>query len=339
MKKNIFLLLFAAMVLLSAKVSAQGCEEPAEGDQMIKMFGYLQTEYNYQFKDEAESAFNFRRARLGATGNIPYDFSYYVLMEMSPMISGNGSAYLLDAFISYNRWEWAKISVGSFKNPFSMDLGGTACSGLHTIFRSRAVDQFIVPQRDMGIMVMGGNRETFLQYRAAFMNGVGTLNNENNNKKDFVGRVILHPIDALYVGGSYRKAYPLADEGEERTSYAFEAEFNYGNFKLQGEYIYDEGAVDRSLGGGCGGELLPIGDERKGAYVQAMYMTQYNIQPVFKYEFFDAGINDYREDIMTFGVNYFFNDWTRLQVNYLYRAEDPTEVKDDGLYLQLQVKF
>ena len=42
---------------------------------------------------------------------------------------------------------------------------------------------------------------------------------------------------------------------------------------------------------------------------------------------------------MTIGINYYFNDWTRLQANYIYRAEQPTEVVNDEFVIQLQVKF
>ena len=42
---------------------------------------------------------------------------------------------------------------------------------------------------------------------------------------------------------------------------------------------------------------------------------------------------------MTFGFNYFLNDWTRLQLNYLYKAEDQEEISNDELLMQLQVKF
>ena len=71
-----------------------------------------------------------------------------------------------------------------------------------------------------------------------------------------------------------------------------------------------------------------------------MYMTPWNIQPVVKYESFDPDIdtdND-AESIITFGFNYFFNDWTRLQLNYLYKAEEEEESNDEIL-MQLQVKF
>jgi len=43
--------------------------------------------------------------------------------------------------------------------------------------------------------------------------------------------------------------------------------------------------------------------------------------------------------VITFGANYFFNDNTRLQLNYQYKAEQGAEVKNDAIGLQLQVKF
>ena len=74
--------------------------------------------------------------------------------------------------------------------------------------------------------------------------------------------------------------------------------------------------------------------------MQAMYMTPWNIQPVVKYESFKADWSgDAVENIITFGFNYFFNDWTRLQFNYLYKAEEPEEIANDEILMQLQVKF
>jgi phosphate-selective porin OprO and OprP len=76
-------------------------------------------------------------------------------------------------------------------------------------------------------------------------------------------------------------------------------------------------------------------------------MTPWNVQPVIKYENFDPNtdgydiINDLYDyaTIITFGMNYFFNDWTRLQLNYLYKAEEGNEIENDELLMQLQVKF
>jgi len=70
-------------------------------------------------------------------------------------------------------------------------------------------------------------------------------------------------------------------------------------------------------------------------------MTPWSIQPVLKYESFDPNTDadDDIENVVTLGFNYFFNDWTRLQLNYLYKAEEGNEIDNDEIIMQLQVKF
>ena len=72
-----------------------------------------------------------------------------------------------------------------------------------------------------------------------------------------------------------------------------------------------------------------------------MYMTEWNLQPIIKYENFDLDTDteNNAENVITFGFNYFFNDWTRLQMNYLYKVEEGTEISNDEILMQLQVKF
>ena len=87
--------------------------------------------------------------------------------------------------------------------------------------------------------------------------------------------------------------------------------------------------------------------------VQAMYMTPIGLEPVLKYEFYDPDGTDYKfygvtqnytQTTFTIGLNYFMNDWTRIQVNYLYNSEGKTgnsvnEYKNDILQIQVQAKF
>jgi len=93
--------------------------------------------------------------------------------------------------------------------------------------------------------------------------------------------------------------------------------------------------------------------KRDGFYVQAMYMTPWDFQPIFKYESFDSNTDideyDYLDPdasldyqtitTMTFGFNYFFNDWTRLQFNYIMNDEEWNDIDDNEMIVQLQVKF
>ncbi len=338
--KNIYkLLLVAIFFSLSQASFAQGCEEPSNDEDGAKLFGFFQPEFDYKMTDPNVNTFKFKRARIGVTGNIPYDFSYYVVMENSKFVSSTGHPYLLDAFISYKRFKWATVSVGSFKQPFGQEVN-TSCSGLHTITRASVSDQLVAPQRDMGIMLMGGNNDTKVKYALAIMNGRGLLFEDNNAKKDIIGRLTFKPLEFLRIGGSYRYGYPVNNE-DRRLSFAGELQLEYNNILFQAEYIYDEGDYYAAAGGGCGAEPVPLGNKRDGAYAQLLYMTPWNLQPVVKFEMFDydKDLENTEENIITAGVNYWFNDWTRIQVNYRYRAEIGNEVKNDDILVQLQVKF
>lgn len=337
--------LLAAGILMQLNAFAQGCAEPASEDG-VNVFGYLQTQYDYNFYETPESSFGFNRARIGVQGIIPYDFSYYVLVETSPFKKDGPKAYLLDAFVTYNRFSFAKVSVGSFKSPFGLELS-TPCNGLHTINRSKVVNELTAPDRDMGLMLLGGSDTTLFRYAVAYMNGTGLLIKDIDTYKDFVGRVIIQPTSWMHIGGSFKSGKSANTDptlGDNKTlRFGGEFEVNFANFMVQGEYIYgkDDGAY--IVGGGCGGdpEVVQGSIERSGMFVTALYNTPWNLQPLIKYEYYnsDMDVEHNLEQVTTFGINYFFNDWTRLQINYEYAAEQAKEIKNDRLMVQVQVKF
>lgn len=353
MKKLAIILLSICIPLLGY---SQGCSEP-DPDQKLKVFGYIQPQYNWN-TESGTNKFLWNRARLGVTGNVPYDFQYYAVAELSP--SFTGEPFLLDAFISYTRFTWLKASIGQFKSPFSLELQ-TPCSKLNTIDRSRVVVELAAPLRDMGVMFFGGTNKTLFKYQFAIMNGTGIGIYEDKGGKDYVGRVVFQPFkerQLLAVGGSARfgtKTPTTADatKDDESMRLGLEGMFRWKNFTLQGEYIYGEDIGSYLEGGGCGGpgEIVEGSIKRGGWYATATYMTPWRLQPVFKYEYYDANIeaSDANQDIQyvtTLGINYFFNDWTRLQINYtlvdsskLVQSQIGEMCYDNLLMVQFQVEF
>ena len=74
----------------------------------------------------------------------------------------------------------------------------------------------------------------------------------------------------------------------------------------------------------------------------ASYKTKWNLEPVIKYDTYnsDLAINDTWNSNLTFGFNYFLNDWTRVQLNYVYRTKGTTnDIFHDEIVLQIQAKF
>lgn len=347
MKNKLILLAFFLFVLQGNQAFAQGCDgdEPAKEkteakseEPTIKIFGFIQGQYDYNFFSPDDNTFKFKRARIGVTGAVAKDFTYYVVLETAPLLSTNRSVYLLDAFITYHYSDWAKLSVGQFKQPFGLEVN-TACNNLTTIERSMVSDQLVAPQRDLGLMLLGGSKESKLKYSIALLNGNGISEKDNNTKKDFSSRISYKPFDFLTVGGSYRYGFPITND-KDRTTYGADAEFKYKNLKVVGEYIYDEGSFNAAASAGCGAAPATLGPKRQGAYVTASYLTKWNIEPVYKYEFFDSCL-DFSQNMtqaVTFGANYYFNKATRIQVNYQYKVEY-FEIDNDALLVQLQVKF
>lgn len=342
---RISLIAIILVSFLSSNVRAQGCATPSSSEG-VNIFGFVQAQYDHNFYDKPESTFGFNRTRIGAMGNIPYDFSYYVLLEASPFKKGAPNAYLLDAFITYKRFEMAKISMGSFKSPFGLELG-TACNSLHTINRSRAIEELTTPDRDMGLMISGGSDTTLFKYSIAYLNGTGLLVKDIDTYKDVVGRLVVQPVKWANIGVSYKmgkseNADPNLGE-DKRTRFGADFDLKYSNLILQGEYIYGKDEGSYLVGGGCGSvpEVVIGNIERRGMFLMAVYNTPWSFQPVLKYESYNRDLSktNNNEYITTFGLNYFFNEWTRLQVNYEYAAEKSAEIKNDRLMLQLQVKF
>ena len=374
MKKLIqFISLISMHILFSVTpVFSQGCIE-ATSDEGPQLVGYIQPEFGYYLygtdaNDNAvkPSSFYFRRARVGIVGSIPYDVSYYIMAELSPVYTGY--PFLLDVYVSYAPvGKYVKFSFGQFKSPFGMELA-TPCYALHTINRSLSSEQLAGPYRELQFMILGavGNERDVFKYSVSIMNGTGINKMDEyavdggNNQKDLAGRLVVAPWEFLEIGGGAR--YGLwgkkdADGNtKSRTRYGGDLTFEKWNFRIQGEVLFgiDEGEI--AGGGGCGGKATAATLEsfnKMGYMVQAMYMTPIRLEPVLKYEFYDPDGTDYKffgttqnytQSTFTIGLNYFLNDWTRIQVNYLYNMEGKTgttvnEYNNDILMIQAQVKF
>lgn len=345
-----YLILILVCIFPWSILFAQGCEDgdpPAAGESQSAMsttiFGYIQPEYVFNFTEGQENTIEFKRARIGARGKVSGDFSYYFMLETSPFIGSSGDAYLMDAFVKYNKYNWANAAVGTFKQPFSLELA-TPCHKLITIERSMVTNQLVAPQRDFGLMISGGNKYTRLNYAVALMNGRGLRVRDDNARKDIVGRATFKVAKFLTLGGSFRYGYPIPNNNEDsRTSVGGEFALDFANFYVQGEYIYDQGAYYLGSGGGCGSTPVALGETRGGAFIMAYYRITEKFHPVFKYEYFDPDMetseNSSYEERMTLGVNYFITNKVRFQLNYLANNLRVTSENGDALKAQIQVKF
>jgi len=366
-RMNKLVLILSFLILgftFSNSAFSQGCVETTsdDGPQIV---GYIQPQFNSFFFDNdvngnpvKPSTFLFQRARIGILGSIPYDISYYVMAELSPVAGG---PMLLDAFVSYAPvGKYFKVSMGQFKSPFGLEVN-TPCFALHTIERSVVTNQLSTPLRELGLMFLGsfGKDRDIVSYKVAILNGTGINHLDDNNNKDIAARIVVAPIEWIKVGASYRSGFVglinSSSDQKKRSRYAADLSVEKMNFRLQGEYIWGEDlGLMAVTGGGCGKSTLALDTYKKnGFWAHIMYMTPWGIEPVIKYESYSPGGTEYKymdvtqnfgQTTWTFGINYFLNDWTRIQVNYLFNAEETVgttvnEFANDAIYIQVQAKF
>ena len=375
--KKILFASFTIFALASSSAFSQGCMEPSGTSTGPQVIGYVQVENSTTFlgtdaagNDLTTNSFSFGKARLGVTGTIPYNFSYYVMTELSPTLNG---PYILDAFLTWKAaGQYLKVSAGQFKSNFGLELS-TPCQSLYTIDRSLVVNELASPFRDQGIMVSGssdsllliGNKTNILNYSFAFTNGTGLNTMDTNLSKDMFARLVFAPFHFIQLGGSYHSGKqknpdPTVTKADELTRWGADVQLQktFGRFGLmsQSEYIYANDKGSKMVGGGCGTvpEIVQGDFKRNGFYSQLMIQTPWKIEPVVKIEQYDPNMDvtntdhqEYSQNTWTFGFSYYMNDWARIQMNYRYNSESSSatdytqynEIENDMLVFQLQFKL
>jgi hypothetical protein len=147
--------------------------------------------------------------------------------------------------------------------------------------------------------------------------------------------LVLHPFKILDVGASYYNGYdrfvssPTRDQ--ERIRWGGEIALNVNLLSIKSEYI-----------SGQEGNVNPT--RHDGWYAQASYfLWPKHLQGVFRYDSYNPNKNvekaaDPTSTYYVFGLNYFFNVWTKIQVNYSRRIETPA-LTNDVFTAQLQLAF
>lgn len=307
----------------------------------IKISGYIQPRYRYD--DSIYNTFDIRRARLDIRGDLTERWDYRTQIEFG----GDKGPFLLDAIAGFKVGSYLKLSAGQQKIPFSME-NLTSSPKLETINRSQVVEALVARSKDVignqngrdigiqaggGLFSIGGRR--LLDYAAGVFNGAGINRLDNNDRKDYVGRLVFHPVKGLDIGSSYYNGYgkwnlnPTATNSvptnQKRDRLGFEAAYSYENISLKGEYIYgQDGAIDKD-----------------GWYVQGGYfIVPRKIQAVLKYDVFDPNKDKGKNNsaVYTFGANWYFNKWAFLQVDYELKDQQGAK-NNNAVTAQLTLQF
>ena len=301
-------------------------EKQKGGLEMPKISGFVQGMYQANLSDEGElkdNTLRMRRVRLSVDGNLSKTVSYKIQGDFtrSPM--------LVDAFIKYKPCREFAIQLGQFKTPFTIESPINPVN-LEIFDYGEAVQQLGGYKdvcgvgalgRDLGLMATGslfpvegeeGYKYSIVDYSIGVFNGNGANNLDNNNSKDLVGRLDVHPgLKEITLSGSYYYGKYTKDENIDctRNRWAAGAQYNDGKFLLRGEYI----------GGKTGISDVTTANpyyNSNGYYGVVGYNFQageQKIMPVLRYEHFtkDASIVNGGTNWYTAGINY----WPLKSVN------------------------
>lgn len=302
----------------------------------LNLTGLFQERYQSFQGTSGINGFDTRRARLDFKGAITDHWDYELYVEFA------GTPALLDGYTTYKFGDYLKISAGQFKIPFSYE-SLVSDSQLELLDRSQVEEALNARAkdvlgnqngRDIGTQLNGSlfkiNNFYLFDYSFAVLNGNGINRADNNQDKDVAGRFTIHPVANLALSYDFyhgRDVYGTLTTTQLRNRQGFDARYVYRGLSLTAEY--DKG-IDAAI-------------HRDGWYAQAAYFViPKKLQVAAKYDTYDPNkvITTDRTNWYIGGVNYFFNPWTKLYVDYTFKSQQALSQGNDNLFAaELQIQF
>ena len=225
MKKGIILALMALTTVSASAQKKQTIELPSWLSN-VKLSGYGMIQYQYSGQKNAESnSFNIRMGRIALEGRIADDFYWKTQIQFNGNTSNLGSSpRMVDLFAEWQKFEYFKVKIGQFKNPFTFEnpmhpidqgfMGYSQNVSKLAGFSDRA-GEHASNGRDIGLQLQGdflknANGRNLLHYQIGVFNGQGTNTKDVDHQKNVIGGVWVMPVSGMRIGafgwtGSYAR--------------------------------------------------------------------------------------------------------------------------------------
>ena len=316
------LILILTTGLLAAE-EKKDSPQPVVSTAALKLSGYTQARFT--FDNFGPDTFQLYRARLGLEGEIFKNIRYKFLFEAAR------TPLLLDAMIEFTLVKNGFLRVGQYKVPFSQENLQSAAS-LDTINFSQIAGK-LVPGRDNSsngrdIGILANYHYATVDATVAVLNGSGINKADVDEKKDVALRLTWAPLDFLTVGASEYLGHTIpAAAGApiyKRDRTGLELAVNYSDWMLKGEYIW---AVDNLK-------------DASGFYILGGYfILPKKLQAVVRYDTIDQDLDldGNRNTIFLVGLNWFFTNRTKFQINCELVKPEGTNLDFSALLAQFQI--
>jgi phosphate-selective porin OprO/OprP len=183
----------------------------------LRIGGYLQANGRFYLSEPKPtgSEFLIRRLRPYFEGTVG---KYYDFRFMTDF--GQGTTTLQDAYADIHYWPEFRLRAGKFKEPVGLER---LEEDRALKFVERALPSDLVPDRDLGFSVHGDLFSQRAEYALGLFNGTpdntATADSDNNDGKDFSGRVFLHPFADTSLEYARQLGFGIAGTyGDERST-------------------------------------------------------------------------------------------------------------------------
>ncbi len=330
-----------------------GAQEKNAVFEKPKFGGYFIGQYQYSDQEDNESnTFNFRYLRLYASGRIMKDFFWKIQGQANGQTSTLGkSPRIVDVFAEWQKYDFLRIKVGQFKNPFTFE------NPIHPITQGFMGYGQIVSKlagmgdrsgqhasngRDIGIQLQGdflknSNGRNLVHYQIGVFNGSGINTKDVDNQKNLIGGVWVMPVKGMRIGafgwtGSYARKGTWTDEegvnhngvrSLNQNRYAFSAEYITDDWTFRSEYVHSTGKAfaKKDEGNGEAKDLTineSIGDKADGFYALCIAPVIKNkLHAKVRYDLYRkaAEWNTSRTQYEV-GVDYMVNKYLQFNLEY-----------------------
>jgi phosphate-selective porin OprO/OprP len=169
--------------------------QSADGDFRLQIGLLVHADGRFAPEDidqQVVDTFAFRRLRPYLRGRFSRRFEFY----FNPDFAG-GTLVVQDAYVDTIFSPAFRVRAGKGKTPFGLERLHSASN---LLFFNRALPSALVPNRDLGIQLLGDISGGLVSYLAGFMNGVpdgGSADADTSDGKDLSGRLVVRPFHKL----------------------------------------------------------------------------------------------------------------------------------------------
>jgi phosphate-selective porin OprO/OprP len=167
--------------------------QSADGEYRMVIGMVAQVDGRFSVNDPTPitNTFTLRKLRPTLTGQLTRYFTFKLMPDF-----GSGVTTVPDAFLEFRLSPAFRIRTGKDKTPVGYELLQGDAS---LWFPERSLATSLVPNRDLGVEVLGDVAGGRVSYQGGLFNGVSdagssALELDTNNAKDFAGRIIVNPF-------------------------------------------------------------------------------------------------------------------------------------------------